>query len=75
MDIYAPATQYTVEDGLIYKEPKSSRSKRTIDVSNFVLEVLKKIKVEQSLLLKNGESLKLICDRLGHSSIGITSHI
>jgi integrase len=26
-----------------------------------------------SLLLKSGESLKLICDRLGHGSIGITA--
>jgi integrase len=25
------------------------------------------------LLLKSGESLKLICDRLGHGSIGITA--
>ncbi|MEW5954709.1 MAG: tyrosine-type recombinase/integrase [Bacillota bacterium] len=123
--------QYTPKDGIIYKEPKTSRSKRTIDVSDFVLDALKRQKVEQikarlamgkkyrnkenlvftladgkpqhpdsistwfpefmnksklpriryhdlrhthaSLLLKGGESLKLICDRLGHSSIGITA--
>jgi integrase len=127
------AAQYTTESGLFYKEPKSCRSRRTIDVSKYVLEVLKKVKVDQnkarlafgehyhdsgdlvftqpdgrpqhpdsisswfplfmekndlpkirlhdlrhthaSLLLKNGESLKLICDRLGHSGIGITSDI
>jgi integrase len=154
------AAQYTKERGIFYKEPKTSRSRRTIAVSPYVVDVLKAFKVKQnkerlshgedyhnsedlvftqsdgrpqfpdsitswfpkfivgihihsecnnrieridycsccntkisrddvttlqrinfhalrhthaSLLLKSGESLKLICDRLGHGSIGITA--
>ncbi len=154
------SAQYTKEKGIFYKEPKTSRSRRTIDVSQYILDALKAVKVKQnkdrlsrgekyhnsedlvftqpdgrsqhpdsitswfpgflgkilihsacnkrlekidycpycdkkvspddvttlrrinfhalrhthaSLLLKSGESLKLICDRLGHGSIGITA--
>jgi integrase len=154
------AAQYTKEKGVFYKEPKTKRSRRTIAVSQYVMDVLKAFKVKQnrnrlshgeeyhdredlvftqsdgrpqhpdsisswfprfvrgihihsacnnriekvdycpscdkkisrddvtklrqinfhalrhthaSLLLKSGESLKLICDRLGHGSIGITA--
>lgn len=154
------SAQYIKEKGIFYKEPKTKRSRRTIDVSKYILDVLKALKVKQnkdrlargesfrnerdlvftqpdgrpqfpdsisswfprfivgihihsacnsrvervdycpccdkkisrdevtalrrinfhalrhthaSLLLKSGESLKLICDRLGHGSIGITA--
>lgn len=127
------AAQYIPGKGITNKEPKSGRSRRNIDVSSYVIEILKKVKVDQnkcrlaygehyhdsgdlvftqpdgqpqhpysisswfpefmektglpkirlhdlrhthaSLLLKGGESLKLICDRLGHGSIGITADI
>jgi len=128
------ASQYTKEKGIFFKEPKTTSSRRSLDVSDYVVTVLRKVKVEQnkcklaygehyheesgdliftqpdgrpqhpdsisswfpefieknglprvrfhdlrhshaSLLLKNGESLKLISERLGHAGVGITSDI
>ncbi len=125
------SAHYVKDEGIFYKEPKTKKSKRTIDISDYVLATLRKLQNERklnkmflgedynndneliftqsnglpqfvdsisswfprwmvkqgfprirfhdlrhthaSLLLKGGESLKLICDRLGHGGIGITA--
>ena len=125
------SSQYLPGQGIKFKDPKNTRSRRTIDVSPYVLSIFKKVKIRQSaerlacgakysnekdliftqpdgnpqhpdsisswfpefmeknglpkirlhdlrhthasLLLQQGESLKLISERLGHAGIGITS--
>lgn len=53
------AAQYTKEKGIFFKVPKSEKSIRTIDVSPYVLEVLKKEKVKQNKArLAAGENYK-----------------